>query len=59
LTDAPRLCDALRIVRDVRVALHLRKNGDHDLIGGFALELRELLVETLGRFPCNNASVIV
>src|SRR5437667_12865481 len=50
LADAPSLCDALRVVRDIRVALHLRKNGDHDLIGRFALELRKLLVETLGRF---------
>src|SRR4029077_17877338 len=39
LTDAPRLCHALSLVRDVRVALHFGKNCDHDLIRSFPLEL--------------------
>jgi hypothetical protein len=50
LADAPRLRDALRIVRDIRVALHLGKNRYHDLIGSFPLELRKLFVKSLGGF---------
>ena len=45
LADAPRLGNTLCVIVDRRIALHLRKYRDHDLIGRFALELRELLVE--------------
>ena len=51
LADAPCLRNALGVVRDVRVALHSGKNRDHDLIGSFPLELCELLVKTISRFP--------
>jgi len=51
LADAPRLCHALRVVRDVRVALHLGKNRNHDLVGSFPLELCELLVKAISGFP--------
>ncbi len=47
LADAPSLCDPLRVVRDIRVALHLGKNRDHDLIGSVALELCELFVKAI------------
>ncbi len=59
LTHAPRLCHALGVICDIRVTLQFRKNRDHDLVGGFPLELRELLVETLGDFLGNDARVIV
>src|SRR5262245_53928471 len=32
LTHAPRLCHTLRVVRDLRIALHFGKNRDHDLV---------------------------
>src|SRR4029453_7932997 len=50
LTNTPCLGDTLGIVRDVRVALHLRKDRDHDLIGSFALELRQLFIEAMRSF---------
>ena len=51
LPNAPRLCDALSVISDIRITLHSRKNRDHHLIRGFPLELRQLLVETLADFP--------
>ena len=50
LTDTPRLCHALGVVRDVRVALHFWQNRDHDLIRSFPLEFGELLVKTISGF---------
>ena len=41
---------ALRVIRDIRVALHLRKNCDDDLVGSFALKFRELFVKAIGSF---------
>ncbi len=46
LTDAPGLGDALGIILDRGIRLHLAEDGDHDLVRSLALELRELLVET-------------
>src|SRR5205814_8261110 len=45
LADAPGLSDTLCVIIDRRIALHFRKYRNHDLVGRFALELRELLVE--------------
>lgn len=59
LSDAPRLRDALRVSRDVVIALHLRINRDYDLVRSFALELRELFVETICRALRNGRGVIV
>jgi hypothetical protein len=50
LTDSPRLGYPLRVICNVRVALHLRKDRDHHLIGSFALELGQLLVKTMSGF---------
>ena len=46
LTHAPCLRDTLRVIGDIRVALHLREDRDHDLVRRFALKLGELFVET-------------
>ena len=59
LADAPRLCHALCVISDIRVALHFRKNRDHHLVGSFSLELSKLLVEARCGFFRNNAGVIV
>src|SRR5262249_16375248 len=40
LPNTPSLCHALCVISEIRVALHFRKNRDHDLIGRFPLELR-------------------
>src|SRR5262249_30985540 len=50
LAHAPRLCHALRVIGDIRVALHFGKNCDHHLVGGVSLELRELLVKPINSF---------
>jgi len=50
LTNTPGLCHALGVVGDIRVALHFGKNRHHDLIGGFSLELRELLIKAISGF---------
>src|SRR6266403_1583026 len=59
LADAPRLCHALCVIGDIRVALHFRKNRDHDLVGSLSLELSKLFVEPRCGFLGNNAGVIV
>jgi hypothetical protein len=59
LAHAPRLCHALCVIRDIRVALHFRKNRDHHLVGSFSLELSKLLVKARCGFFRNNAGVIV
>ena len=59
LADAPRLCHALCVIGDIRVALHFRKNRDHDLVGSITLELSKLFVEPRCGFFRNNAGVIV
>src|SRR5205823_12346174 len=46
LSNAPRLSDALRVIRNLRVALHFGKDRDHNLVGSFAFELGKLFVET-------------
>jgi hypothetical protein len=50
LTNAPRLSDTLRVICDLGVALHLREDGDHDLVRCFAFKLCKLLVKTQGSF---------
>src|SRR5437762_8418691 len=59
LADAPCLCDALRVICNIRVALHLRKDRHHDLIGCFALKLRKLFVEAQRGGFGNHTGVIV
>ena len=59
LSDAPRLRNALRVVRDIGVGLHFAENRHDDLVRSVALELRELLVETRRGAFRNNAGVIV
>src|ERR1700730_2394184 len=59
LSYTPGLRDALRVIRDVRLALHFWKYCDDHLIRGFALELRELIVEAFGRTLGNDARVII
>lgn len=59
LSDAPRFRDALSVGRNVVVALHFRKNRDHDLIGSIALELREFSIKLFGHGLRNQAGVIV
>lgn len=59
LSDIPFLCDSTCVSGNVIVALHFRKNGDHDLVGGIAFELGELFVETMRSFGGNGAGVIV
>ena len=59
LADAPRLCDALCVIGDIRIALHFRKNRDHHLVGSLSLELSKLFVEPRCGFFRNNAGVIV
>ena len=59
LADAPGFCDALGVIGDGRVALHLAENGDHHLVRSFALELRELLVQPQRRFLGDDARVII
>src|SRR4051812_48448715 len=46
LTDAPLLFDPEGVIENVRVTLHLRIDGDDDLVGSLALELRELFIES-------------
>src|SRR4029077_11247814 len=58
LPHAPRLCHALRVIGDIRVALHFWKNRDHHLVGSITLELSKLLVEARCGFFRNNAGVI-
>ena len=43
---AADLCDALCVISDIRVALHFRENGNHDLVGSVSFELSKLLVES-------------
>src|SRR5438094_2802255 len=59
LADAPRLCHALCVISDIRVALHFRKNRDHHLVGSVPLELSKLLVEGRCGFFRNNAGIII
>ena len=59
LPHAPRLCHALCVISDIRVALHFGKNRDHHLVGSFSLELSKLLVEARCGFFRNNAGVII
>src|SRR2546430_15828997 len=59
LADATRLCHALCVISDIRVALHFRKNRDHYLVGSISLELCKLFVETRFGFFRNNVSVSV
>ena len=48
LTNAPRLRNPLCVIRNIRITLHLREDGDHDLIRRLAFKLRELLVKPVG-----------
>ena len=50
LANAPRLRDTLRVIFDRGIALHFRKNRDHDLIGSVAFELRELFIQAARSF---------
>ncbi len=59
LADTPGLGDTLCVILNRRIALHFRKYRDHDLIGRFTLELRELLVEVQRGFLRNDAGVVV
>src|SRR6266480_3217892 len=59
LTDAPRLRHAPCVVGDIGITLHFRKNRYDNLIGGFALKLRELLVKPERRLLRNDSSIIV
>ena len=59
LADAPRLCDALCVIGDIRIALHFRKNRDHHLVGSLSLELSKLFVEPRCGFFRNNVGVVV
>ena len=59
LSDAPRFRDALSVGRNVVVALHFRKNCDHDLVGSVAFELREFSIKLFGLRLRNQAGVIV
>ena len=45
LTNAPRLSDTLCVICDIRLALHLRENRDHDLVRRFALKLGKLFIK--------------
>lgn len=57
--DAPSLGDALGVVFDGGTAFHFAEDGNHDLVGSLAFELRELGVELKGGFLRNNAGIIV
>src|SRR5439155_12186226 len=59
LADAPRLCDALCVIGNIRIVLHFRKNRDHHLVGSLSLELSKLFVEPRCGFFRNNAGIIV
>src|SRR5437763_3088930 len=59
LADAPRLCHTPCVIGDIRVALHFRKNRDHDLVGSITLELSKLFVEPRCGFFRNNVGVVV
>src|SRR5260370_34989627 len=50
LSNAPRLSDATRVIRNLRVALHFGKDHDHNLVGSFAFELGKPFVETKSGF---------
>src|SRR5262245_55610008 len=59
LADAPRLCHALCVISDIRVALHFRENRDYHLVGSFPLELSKLLVKAVSSFFRSHAGVVV
>src|SRR6266496_440657 len=59
LTDFPSLSYTLSVVRNIRVALHLRKDRNHDLVRRFALKSGKLFIETLRCGFGNDASVII
>src|SRR5260370_25966564 len=46
LADTPCLCDPLRVIGDIGVALHCRKHSDDYFSRGITFELRELFTET-------------
>ena len=59
LSNTPRLGDALRVIRNLRVTLHFGKDRDHNLVGSFAFELGKLFVETERGVFCNHSGIIV
>src|SRR5438105_2646850 len=59
LADAPSLGDALRVICDIGVALHLREDRNHHLIRRFPLKLGKLFIETQCHGFGDNAGVIV
>ena len=59
LPDLLCLESALGKVFDRTLRRHFPPDSDYNLIGGFALKLRQLFVETLGRPRQNDAGVIV
>src|SRR4029077_11458581 len=59
LPDLPYLESALGKVFDRTLRRHCPPDSDYNLIGGFALKLRQLFVETLSRPGRNDTGVIV
>ena len=59
LAYPPGLRDALGVIFDRRVALHLWEYSNDDLVGRFPLELLKLCVEPKGCFGRNDVSVVV
>ena len=59
LAAAPRLRDALGVILDGGIGLHLSENSDQNLIRCFTLELGEPLIETERRLFRDNPSVVV
>ena len=59
LSDTPRLCHALCVISDIRIALHFRKNRDHHLVGSVSFELSKLFVKTRCNFFRNNTGIII
>src|SRR4051794_4213667 len=55
----PRLRNATRVVSDVRIGLHRRKNRDDHLVRGVAFELSQLIIEALCRAWRDDVRVVV